>query len=496
MSADDVQSEALARYGGDSAGMMAMRRTLLHHLGQSAGGRRDYYETFGWDKNPSVEDFYASYLRNPYTGAVVDIPANTAWRDAPEITDQQDTEAEAETTFETEITELIDETRVWHYGKRLDKLQGIGEYGVMVIAWADGLDLDQPVDRTALSQHDPADAISQLRPFSQLSVEDITYAGPDDPDGRKRGYPKTYDIDFSDEDDATNATVYEDDQVETVHHERVIHAAEGLLDDEIRGTPRPEKVWNTLTDLQKTAGAAAEIAYSIARPGLNLDVNSDANLSSEAEEKQQAELLRFVNDLQPFIRTQNTDVNRIAGEPVDPSAILDALIEQLAMDTGIPQKVLKGNETGEIAGAQDLLSFYGRVQELREQFLDPQIVREFIQRVIDFGVVSEPADGFDVEWPPLVPDDEGATAEIHQARSQVIKNIQTVAPQLTTAAVLEYIEEGTFPEVEEESPMEPGDVAELERRAQEAERQLDETTDPTENQQPPAVADGGTEDSE
>ncbi|MFD1515104.1 anti-CBASS protein Acb1 family protein [Halomarina rubra] len=471
---DDPDGPTRADFGG-----LRNQAVLAAALGMAYGGKRDYYDNFAWDRSPDVEDYYASFLRNPHANAVISIPAETAWRNAPEYVDEKTSEAGAETDFESDIADVVNSTRLWHYCKRAHLLSRIGQFGLLMIGWADGEDQQfaAPVDRTALSQNDPGDAIEWLRPLSQLSVTDIRWA---DASSGRWGHPEYYRIDFSDENDAGTAGVFGAGQREQwVHHSRVIHIAGGLLDDEVRGTPALEPIYNTVTDLQKLEGSAAEAAYSIARPGIHVNIDKDASLPEGAEEQIDAETDAYVNEFQPMMRTQGVEVNRIAGDQIDPEQIKQALIETLSESTKIPQKILKGNESGEVAGSQDLREFYGAIAELVEQVCDPQLVREFADRLIRYQVVAPPAgDDYDVEREPLAEQDELEQSEIQENRSTVVKNIASYAPGLDSAAIAQFIEDGEFPEMDDTDQPAPVNPAE------------DAGAPPT-GATPPALANGG-----
>ncbi|MFC5970083.1 anti-CBASS protein Acb1 family protein [Halomarina salina] len=465
----------------DDFGGLRNRAVLAAALGIAYGGKRDYYDNFAWDRSPDIEDYYASFLRNPHANAVISIPAETAWRNPPEYVDEKNTEAGTDTDFESDMSDVVSSTRLWHYCKRAHLLSRIGQFGLLMIGWADGEDQQfvDPVDQSAVAQNDPGDAIEWLRPLSQISVTDIRWA---DANSGRWGQPEYYRIDFSDENDAGTEDIFGAGQREQwVHHSRVIHIAGGLLDDEVRGTPALEPVYNTVTDLQKLEGSAAEAAYSIARPGLHINVDKDANLNDDAEDQIDAETDAYVNEFQPMMRTQGVEVNRIAGEQIDPEKVKQALIESLSEATKIPQKILKGNESGEVAGAQDLREFYGAVAELIEQVCDPQIVRELADRLVKYQVVTGPAGGdYSIDREPLAEQDEQEQSEIQENRSTVIKNIAQYAPGLDTKAIVEFIEEGEFPEMDESqqpAPMNPAEDAGA----------------PPPNATPPALADGGEE---
>jgi len=63
---DEPLKELLASDGLATRQEYQMRFALAQALGENLPGDDDYYEVFNWNKDPSVEDFYALALRNPY----------------------------------------------------------------------------------------------------------------------------------------------------------------------------------------------------------------------------------------------------------------------------------------------------------------------------------------------------------------------------------------------------------------------------------------------
>lgn len=418
---------------------MEFRYALADALGQDLGDHNTY-ETFNWEENPSVERYYNLFTRNPYGRAVVEFPVNTTWRDSPRVVDDEDSRTEDDddrTEFERALEELVDDLRVWNYTKRADILSGIGEFGILVlefddISGADGFSTEAT----------SADSLTGLRPFSQASVEEVTLGGP----GSDRwGKPVEYELDLESED--ADFETQGPTEV-TVHHSRVIHIpADGRLDDEVRGTPRQEPVLNNITDIEKTMGSSAELAYRASDYGLNIDFDTDVNIDSNEDEIDD-NLKRWYYGLEPFIKTHGADVNPIGGETIDPQAIIDVNIEAISAAKGFPQSVLKGNETGERATTQDLKEWYGKVSERRSEFVSPVIVRELIDRLVEVGVLPDPQGGeYEVEWDPLAETNEEEIAQIQKLRAEVLETWTGGFPDdlLDRQQQAEYIEEGTLP---------------------------------------------------
>jgi hypothetical protein len=467
---------------------LTMRQTLAAILGENIAGSTDdndfdYYEVFEWDDNPGVDQFYALALRNPYAFAVTFLPPSTTWRDPPEIVDDGEANTEdGQTAFEQAVTELEREAKLWHYCKRADKLAGIGQFGVLV------LEFDDVEDPGAWKN--PATSVRELkglRPFSEASIEDVKLGGP--ASGRW-GKPVKYQIDLSDEeDDESDATITEDgpDSI-WVHHTRVIHIpADELLDDEVRGIPRQQPVYNNLIEIERTLGSAGQLVYRAAAWGININIDKDFDLDDGGDDLRE-HLHRWEVGLENVLRTHGAkDVQSLGGEDIDPGPVIDPNVEAISAQTGLPQSVLKGNETGERATTQDLKEWYGKIAERRTEFATPTIVRALIDRLREYDLLPDPSgDGYSAEWPPLHETSEKEVADIQKARAEVLDIWTGGVPDaiLTRQQQADFIEDGTLPSELDELVDEVAEFEDVEAAATDV-ASVDEMAT--------ALADGGQE---
>jgi hypothetical protein len=117
--------------------------------------------------------------------------------------------------------------------------------------------------------------------------------------------------------------------------------------------------------------------------------------------------------------------------------------------------VLKGNETGERATTQDLKEWYGKIQERREEFVTPTIVRELIDRLIKYDILPTPSDGpaaYSVEWSPLAELAESDVADIQMTRAEMLNEWTGGNPDdyFTREQQRKIVEDGVFPSEMEE----------------------------------------------
>jgi hypothetical protein len=186
-----------------------------------------------------------------------------------------------------------------------------------------------------------------------------------------------------------------------------------------------------------------------------MSANSDLHLNSDPEKVDLSqgageirdELLQYFEG-QPFLRTQGMEVEQLDGEVQDPSGIVETNLDEIAATTGIPKNELRGNQQGEVSGAeQDAKSYFGMIKERRRQYATPHIVRPLIQRLIDVGVLPTPENGtFEVEWPDLTQLSELEESKVQVNRAQVLRQ---AGPVVDIGA--DYLRDGDIPEEGEQT---------------------------------------------
>ncbi|WP_218778793.1 anti-CBASS protein Acb1 family protein [Halobacterium hubeiense] len=449
---------------------MAMRQVLEDQLGENidAEGIPDYYDVFDWDPNPTSSDYYAMAMRNPYAFAVTFLPSMTSWRDAPQIVDDADTTDD--TDFESKLDKLVRNQDLWKYASRGDMLAGIGTFGLLVLEFDDveREDIGDGEDNEGFGTqvNDPQN-LTGIKPYSRESIEDVRLGGP----GSGRwGQPLEYQLDLGDENDEEFGIERGGPDTMWVHHSRVIHIhSDQLLDDEIRGIPRQQPVFNNIVDIEKTLGSAGELAYRASAWGININIDKDFDIE-QGGEKLQKHLARWQSGLENVLRTHGADqVQSLGGEDIDPGPVIDPNVEAISAQTGIPQSVLKGNETGERATTQDLKEWYGKIQERRQEFVTPTIVRALIDRLIQYNILPTPEGGveaYSVEWEPLHEMSAKDISEVRVNRSKAVKNVQSMIPGMTTEQVVAWIEDGEFPEFDDVDIAGPEEIDESDEQVQ------------------------------
>lgn len=411
------------------------RQLIARHAGFSHNRQRDYYGVLGYDRTPVADDYYVKYLRNDIARTIVDKPAEASWKERPLIIDDADEGGDDEdvTEFEEAVNRLFTDHRLLHYLKRADKATGVGEYGLLLLGLRDGekVDLSTPAsesDYRSLLDTDGAttdDDLAYIGTFTQASVTSMDINR--DPTNPRYGLPEQYQIQFESGDSHTT---------EFVHHTRVVHIAENLLENEIFGRPRLEPVLNRLEDLEKVLGGSAEMFWRGADRKLQLNYMGDGK--PRDSDKLQTRSEELIHGMRNILPTSNTEVNEIGGEEVDPSGIVEQELKHIAGAVGIPLRMLTGSERGELASTQDRATFYERIASRRKQFCEPKILRPTLDKLIRYGILPEPkGGGYTVEWTSLFELNELERAELMAQKAKALKNASPMGDPAQVAATSE-----------------------------------------------------------
>lgn len=409
------------------------RSAIASAMGQSWGhlDDRDYFDTLGYPDRTEldIDDYWAMFERGGIGETIITAVSGQTWSAAPTITDEGGSEEDDnQTDFESDVETLFDETGALTFLERADTLQRIGQFGVLLIGFDDGQDLDQPVDQSRLTG-DPAEDILYYQPFSE---ENAAFEREKDPTDERFGKPVEYELDFGDDGIG----------VEDVHHERVIHVAEGALEDEVLGYSAYRPVFNYLVDLNfKVVGGSAEMYWRGADRKLIANAPTDAGQLPD-EDKVATQVEEMVNDLRNVVWARDLELDEIEGDQPDPSGLKDALVELIAGVLRIPKRRLLGTERGDLASTQDEAAFVAMIEERRQKFAEPQFLRRFIDRLLEFDVLSPPTrQSYDVEWPENFELTEVERAEVMQRKARAFKDGASMGDPAEIATTAERREE-------------------------------------------------------
>lgn len=380
------------------------RAMLAAKLGQQYGTDRNIYEALGYKLEITYADYASRYLRQDIAKAIIDRPVKVTWQGNLEIIESDD---DKETPLETGWIELRDRLKLKSQFSRLDKLTGIGEFGILLL----GLnDVQKREDFAVPVSLGGEKKLMYVKPFSQGSTEITKWeARSKNP---RYGLPTEYTITIKNPNGG--------DAMVVVHHSRVIHVTDEALESDVIGTPRLEVVYNRLMDLEKLVGGDAEMFWRGARPGFQGKVDKDYDVTQDTKDDLKDQLDEYEHNLRRILINTGIDLHPLAQEIADPASHVDIQLQMISAVTGIPKRILTGSERGELASTQDRTEWLTLIKSRREEFAAPNIVRPFVDRCIDYKILPEPAEKYDVKWQDLFAQSEKEKVDIGKIRSEAL----------------------------------------------------------------------------
>lgn len=351
------------------------RRALATELGLSYQGERDLYTELGYPKELDFTHYWSRYDRDGLAQRVIDKPAKDSWRKPPII--------KADQSFVNAVTQLDDRLKLWRNLANLDRVSGIGEYGVMLIGTKGDVSLSEPLEGNLSGG---ANDIIYLKVYNekQATIQDWDR----DPMSPRFSLPTKYLITLGEIGRSALGT-------ETVHWSRVIHVAEDSLDG-VYGRPRLKGSFNWFMDLAKVIGGSSEAAWRLVYKGLVISEKEGYDLEDSASELED-KFVDFMHKLKRIIVAGGIDVNELGNtEMPDPAPLFGTLISLVAADADMPQRILIGSERGELASTTDQALWAGTIANRQTQFCEPDILRPTLDWLIRYGAV--PNVRYDLDW--------------------------------------------------------------------------------------------------
>jgi hypothetical protein len=386
------------------------------------GGRnpkRNIEEECGYPEFLTTEDYRKAYDRGDIADRIVSLYPDECFREAPLV---YETEDENETEFEKAWNELNETHRIMSVLLRADILSGIGRFGIILIGIDDGLPLDQPVkavlDSLARKEarkpeageeptDEPTHKLLYLRTFDESLVKIKTIEKNES--SPRYGQPVIYEIQLWKDKVNENGELLETTPPASgvnkraqngsmgtsklVHWTRVIHLTDNRTVDEIVGTPRLQKVFNRVLDLHKIAGGSPEMFWKGGFPGISLEqLPSDEPVVIDRE-KTKEEMELYEAGLKRWMALEGMTAKSLLPNVADPGPHAELQIRLICIALKCPWRVFMGAEVGQLASGQDIIAWNGRVQQRRDEYVEPYVIRAFIDRLVLFGILPFPKGG-------------------------------------------------------------------------------------------------------
>lgn len=397
------------------------RLRFARRAGLQYGTKRDVYEVAGY---PAVQDlegtdafeyYWGQYQRNEVAARIVDLPPRTCWSKGVTVAEYDRPDG---TMFTQDFDALQDRLGLARVFERTDRLTRLGRYGLLLI----GTDQDATVSdlETPMPMLRGVDSVTYLSPYSERNARIVEYVDAvEDP---RFGLPLMYEIDLS-AGIVTGRNESAPQQVR-VHWSRVIHCAEGLLEDEVFGRPALQRVYNRLIDLEKVAASTGEAYWQLAARILTASVDPNTQMSDGDFADLGTALEEIQHDLRRQILAQGIELKWLDSTPPDPMSAAQFFMAMVAVGGDVPKRILFGTETGERASSEDMKMWLGSMAARQHWYCEPVIVRAFVDRLVEYGAMTAPTgDEYMVEWEPLFTESSENIADTNVATANAAKAI-------------------------------------------------------------------------
>lgn len=378
-----------------AASILLERLQFLRQAGISFKGQRDLYEILGYDRNITNKQYRDRYARGGLAKRIVEAMPHATWRGGTELV--EDENPDVSTAFEAAWKDLESRLQIWSTLRRADILAGLGRYAVILIGapgvLSDELPKGKPESLLYLTPFSGGGGPGQGGSSGAIDADATIQTFDTDSQSPRFGLPQTYQM--------RRLDVFSASFQIPVHWSRVIHIAEGILDDEVYGQPTLENVWNLLDDLDKVTGGGAEAFWLRANQGMHLDVDPKiGNFSSadKADLKDQAD--EYQHNIRRMMRTRGVSIKALGSDVANFSNPADAILTQISGSKGIPKRILTGSEMGQLASSQDRDNWKDQVNGRQTAYAGPYIIRPLVDRLIKYGYLPQPK-AYVVQWPHM-----------------------------------------------------------------------------------------------
>ena len=396
--------------------MLMQRTQLAGEEGRMMDGKRDIYESAGYPTILEPSQYLAMYRRGGIATRIVNAPCDESWRKLPIIFEGED---EKTGTTDSEFCKAWNDIAVnafggkglYHYMHRLDRASGIGRFGILYFGLAGSENLTEPVTKAA-----------KLSYVTVLDESLVSFGSIDtDRKSERFGMPLTYRLEV-----ATNLD-NSSQEIDT-HWSRCLHVVDEPLTNDLFGTPRLESPYNYLVNLLKVLAGSGEAAWKLMDSGNIFTTTDNYELppeGSEGRKRLEAMFEEYWNGLSRGMLAEGIQNVPLGGQVTDPTGLIMINISMIAATINMPQRILMGSERGNLASSQDSVAWLESIEERRQNFVAPSILRPTVTKLIEWGLLPTPRGGFGFKWDRLVKDD----------RMQGAQTASTMASALSTAGI-------------------------------------------------------------
>lgn len=208
---------------------------------------------------------------------------------------------------------------------------------------------------------------------------------------------------------------------DSVHASRLIHDQTRRLEDEYRGQPLLEPLYDIITVLDTSLWSVGQMLYDFAFK----IYKADGIDSMKPEDKNELGMIMdymFRTEALAIIGT-NEELKKETTNTTGIKDLLDYVWDYLSGAVRMPKTVIKGQEAGTITGAQyDVMNYYSRIAAMQENELKPHIERIIRLLLMSTDELGGRIDPNKIEWEikfnPLWSVDSKTDAEIRKLTAE------------------------------------------------------------------------------
>ncbi len=401
---------SLKSYVSDIMSNMWMRMRSLAYHGLTHDGRRDLYHSAGYPRVLTVGHYRAEFERGGIAERLIDIFPRAVWASGP-ISVFENEDPDIITAFEAQFEELVTRLNLWEKMRRAHTLAAQGHYSAILIGVAKDKDLSKPLTRVLPGTTSSARVI-YIKPFAEDRAQVDTLV--EDASDPRYGQPLTYRIKLG-----GKADIEQDGYVSriststatkevVVHWTRIVHFAQGLLEDDIHGIPFLRSIFNYLIDLQKIVSAGGEGAWNRADPGIQFDLDPEFPFSIDGGKDGNPTFEDVTKDLRVQIRerqdglrkdlmTSGVKMKELQTPVQNFGANADSVVGLICATKRIPQRLFKGSEEGKLASEKDRSNWNDNVG-MEMSTVGATHIRLLIDRLVEHGYLIRPKE-YEMAWP-------------------------------------------------------------------------------------------------
>jgi uncharacterized protein len=386
------------------------RAKLAMAMGMSYGGKRNIYDALGYPQVILPVDYIYKYKRHDISHAVISKPVDKMWKGDVLILEADDSKT---TKLEDAWQTLYNELLLKSIFVRADKLTGLSKYGVILLGFDD---VDSVEKMTFAVTKSSTLKLVYAKPFSSNKATITKY--DENPKSPRYSKPILYQIQI------------EDRIAITAHYTRVIHIIDEAMESDIEGSPRLEVVYNRMEDLEKITGGSGEMFWRGARPGYQGKIDENYDLGDVERADLEKQIDEYEHNLRRLFVNEGVDLKGLETQVADPTNHFNIQISAVSAVTNIPQRILLGSERGELASSQDADEWWSYLASRRANFAETQILRPFIDRLIEYGALPTPTAGvkeYSIKWEDLFAQSEEAKITIGGKRATALKDYASQA---------------------------------------------------------------------